>query len=73
MNAIFLSAPSYYRARHRQHRGSTHWYSKGSFEGLVSMAGVAVVRGALDSPNGAVGTVDASKQHRQYRKEDTCE
>lgn len=26
----------------------THWYSKGSLEGLVSMAGVAVVRGALD-------------------------
>lgn len=44
-----------------------------SFEGLVSMAGVAVVRGALQGPNGAVGTVNTSQQHRREDIEDTWE
>lgn len=47
------------------HRGSTlHTGTQRghSFEGTVSMAGVAVVRGARDGPSGAVGAVDASKQ-----------
>lgn len=37
------------------------------------MAGVAVVRGALDGPSGAVGIVNTSKQHRQSEQEEISE
>ncbi|AWO95868.1 Hypothetical protein SMAX5B_005067, partial [Scophthalmus maximus] len=52
------STSCYYGVRQgnteRLHTGAQKGHS---FEGLVSMAGVAVVRGALDGPDGAVGTV----------------
>lgn len=38
-----------------------------SFEGPVSMAGVAVVRGALDGPHGAVGTVNTTQTVQSER------
>lgn len=56
VNAVFSSPACILllQSEAEPHRGSLHTGTqKGhSFEGLVSMAGVAVVRGALDGPNG---------------------